>query len=194
MPFPKPANKVFEAVVFAAKAHASQYRKSTKIPYLVHPLGVATLLIGYGCSDDLVVAGLLHDVIEDTPVKASEIQKHFGKTVVDLVKAASEPDKSAPWEQRKTHTIEFLKTAPTEVLIISCADKLNNIQSILKDLEKQGENAWSRFNRPKEKQKWYYQSLAKVFISRLEKQDTRTNIFVEFVSVVEKVFGNLEHS
>ena len=193
MPFPKVKNVVFKALIFAAKAHASQYRKSTKIPYLIHPLGVARILIEYGCKDELVVAGLLHDTVEDTSVKLREIEKDFGKKIAEFVNAVSEPDKSASWEIRKTHTINFLKSAKLDVLIISCADKLDNLRSIRVDYEKYGDKVWSRFNRPKEKQKWYYQSLGKVFMNRLKNEDSRTNIFLEFVSEVEKVFGSFDY-
>lgn len=100
---------------------------------------------------------------------------------------ASEPYKSDTWENRKKHTIEFLRTAPKEVLFISCADKLDNITSIEKDILEIGEAAWTKFKRPKEKQKWYYESLANVFLSRVDDNDT-SRLFNELKAVVDRVF------
>jgi len=99
---------IFKAIEFAAKAHAGQYRKGTRVPYLVHPLNVAKILIDSGCSDVVAVAGILHDTVEDTPITLDEIRKHFGQAVAELVAGASEPDKSDTWENRKKHTIEYL--------------------------------------------------------------------------------------
>ena len=101
---------IFKAIGFAVKAHSGQYRKGTKLPYIVHPLGVAKILIEYGCPEQLIVAGILHDAVEDTHVSLHEIKHLFGWDVADLVEAASEPDKSDTWENRKKHTIGMLQS------------------------------------------------------------------------------------
>ena len=92
---------IFKAINYAAKAHSGQHRKGTKIPYIIHPLGVAKILIEYGCADHVVIAGILHDTIEDTTVTFEQIKDIFGSAVADLVEAESEPDKSDTWENRK---------------------------------------------------------------------------------------------
>ena len=176
---------IFKAIEFAAKAHAGHFRKGSKIPYILHPLGVAKILIEHGCSDEQVIAGLLHDTLEDTPVTLNQIRRQFGPKVARLVEGASEPDKSEPWENRKRHTIEFLKKAPSRQLYVSCADKLDNIRSMAQDYEKVGEKLFKRFNRPKAQQKWYYTSLTDAFLSR-KKNDP---MFREFACLVEEVFG-----
>lgn len=178
---------VFKAIEFAAKAHSGQYRKGTKIPYIVHPLGVGRTLIECGCPDEVVAAGILHDTVEDTHTTLADIEREFGKKVAELVKGASEPDKSDTWENRKEHTIEFLKTAPVEMLMVSCADKLDNITAIRIDYQKLGEKLWSRFNRSKDKQKWYYESLVKVFENRSGKGPEK-ELFKRFAYEVKKVF------
>ena len=99
---------IFKAIEFAARAHSGQYRKGTKIPYIVHPLGVAKLLIEHGCPDHIVIAGILHDTTEDTPVTLEQIKDIFGLAVAALVEEASEPDKSDTWENRKKSTIQVL--------------------------------------------------------------------------------------
>ena len=118
---------IFDAIEFAARAHRGQCRKGTKIPYIVHPLAVAKILIDAGCPEDVVVAGILHDTVEDTPLSLDEIRHAFGTAVARIVEGASEPDKSKPWEERKAHTIESLKTASEAVLLVSCADKIENL-------------------------------------------------------------------
>lgn len=186
-------DQVFKAIEFATQAHRGQFRKGTEIPYILHPLGVAEILMEYECAEESVVAGILHDTVEDTPVTLKDIQENFGAQVAKLVEALSEPDKSDSWENRKQHTIDYLKVAPIDVLLVSCADKLHNIRAIRRDYEKYGEALWSRFNRPKTKQQWYYQALAEVFISRAE-NDTSKSLFSEFQLEVNKVFGSRQES
>jgi (p)ppGpp synthase/HD superfamily hydrolase len=178
---------IFRAIEFATKAHSGQYRKGTRIPYITHPLNVAKILIEFMCPEPVIVAGNLHDTLEDTQATVDDIRDAFGYEVVDLVNAASEPNKSDTWENRKAHTIKHLKTASPEVLMISLADKMDNIKKIREDYEKIGNKVWERFNRPKEKQKWYYETLADVFSMRLN--DPKTAFLVNhFRSEVNLVF------
>lgn len=152
-------SRIDDAIVFVAKAHRKQVRKGTDIPYISHPFSVAMLLQQAGCDEDIVIAGLLHDTVEDTDVTLDDIIEHFGHHVADLVTAASEPDKSLPWEERKQHTLEFLAKAPLDVRRLVCADKLHNLRSILADLEREGSAIWDRFNRGRDDQIWYYSGL-----------------------------------
>jgi len=161
------------AVEVATVAHDGQFRKGTDIPYITHPMAVGLLLSGAGCSAELVAAGILHDTVEDTPVEIDYIQNHFGKHVADIVKGCSEPDKQASWRKRKTHTIDYLKTAPLEVRIVSCADKLNNVQAIACDYKQIGDEVWKRFNKGKKDQKWYYQGLVESIC-----RDTEETLFI----------------
>jgi len=178
---------IFKAIEFSTKAHTGLYRKGTKIPYITHPLNVAQILIEYECSESVVTAGILHDTLEDTQATVDDIRDAFGYEVADLVNAVSEPNKSDTWENRKAHTIKHLKTASPEVLMISLADKMDNIKKIREDYEKIGNKVWERFNRPKEKQKWYYETLADVFSMRLN--DPKTAFLVNhFRSEVNLVF------
>jgi (p)ppGpp synthase/HD superfamily hydrolase len=158
---------LFSAVETAARAHRGQYRKGTRTPYLLHPLAVAEILDRAGCKEETVVAGLLHDVVEDTGLELEDVRAGFGDQVAELVAGASEPDKGAVWEKRKGHTVEHLRTAPVDVVLISCADKLHNLLSMAEDLRVGGEAVWDRFNRPREKQRWYYTELSRVYRARL---------------------------
>jgi (p)ppGpp synthase/HD superfamily hydrolase len=158
---------IFDAIEFAARAHRGHCRKGTGIPYIVHPLNVSRILIDAGCPEDVVVAGILHDTVEDTPVSLDEIRHRFGGAVARIVAGASEPDKSKPWEERKAHTIESLMTVPEEVLLVSCADKIENLEAIREDRERVGEEVWGRFRRGRDQQAWYYRSVLAVLAKRL---------------------------
>ena len=96
-----------KAYEFAAKAHKGQKRKSDKLkPFILHPIEVSLLIKEYGFDSNVVSAGLLHDVVEDTKYKIEDIEKEFGSDIASLVMGDSEPDKSLSWEERKKHTIK----------------------------------------------------------------------------------------
>lgn len=178
---------VLKAIEFAFRAHSGQFRKGTDIPYVVHPLQVGAMLIKSGCDEDLAAAGFLHDTVEDTDVKLEEIREQFGDLIAELVEAVSEPHKKAPWEARKQHTLQSLESANEEVLLLSLADKLDNIRSIYRDYEREGDDLWDRFNRTQQAQAWYYYSLDDVFARRL-KGDMGKGMLQEFHEIVEQVF------
>lgn len=135
--------------------------KKTKIPYIAHPAAVGMILQKAGYRDEMVAAGILHDTVEDTDLTLTDIELEFGMDVAKIVEGCSEPDKSLSWEERKEHTIEFLKSAPEEICIVACADKLHNIRSIRQGFEQSGEEVWSRFKRGKDQQEWYYKNVVK---------------------------------
>ncbi|QSO50802.1 gamma-glutamylcyclotransferase [Alicyclobacillus curvatus] len=150
---------VERAVQVSARAHSSQARKGSGTPYIVHPVSVAMILMRAGCDEDVIAAGLLHDTVEDTDLTLDDVRAQFGDRVANLVDGASEPDKSQPWEERKRHTISFLKHAPDDIRVLVCADKLDNVRSIRIDAERLGEAVWARFHRGREHQEWYYRSI-----------------------------------
>jgi (p)ppGpp synthase/HD superfamily hydrolase len=148
-----------KAIQVATLAHDGQYRKNSKIPYISHPVAVGMILIKAGYADELVAAGVLHDTLEDTSLTSSEIKQWFGSRIAEIVEGCSEPDKSLSWEARKEHTIQFLKNAPEDIRIVSCADKLHNIRSILDRYVLEGDEVWSIFKRGREQQEWYYRNI-----------------------------------
>jgi (p)ppGpp synthase/HD superfamily hydrolase len=184
--------RLYDAIEVAARAHHRQVRKGTEIPYIVHPLAVAGLLIRAECPEHMIIAALLHDVLEDTPITVEEIQSSFGRKVSGLVTELSEPDKKAPWEKRKAHTIQYLADkASEEVLVVALADKLDNLRAIREGLESDGEIFWERFNRPRDKQKWYYENLEAAFTKRVRREPAVTLLSV-FRAEVDKVFKTKE--
>ena len=164
-------DRIVKAFEFAYAAHKGDCRKSSTIPYIVHPLDVASTLMKNNAPDDVVVAGLLHDVVEDTQFTLSDIRDRFGDDVATLVNGASEPEelvnaddgKSKNWRERKVHSIEFIKGTSHDMKLLTCADKLANIRDIIRDYDRLGEDVWKRFNAPKDSQAWYYGSMLEAF-------------------------------
>lgn len=175
------------AFYFAVKAHEYQVRKGTGLPYIEHPTRVAALLMEMHASCDMVTAGFLHDVVEDTDRTTEEIAKMFGPAVAKLVDAVTE-NKNETWEERKHKTIKGLKTADYAVVRLSLADKLDNLRSIADDYARSGDNVWLRFSRPFEKQKWYYTGLARAFTLRT-KHHREQKWSDEFRELVKSVFS-----
>jgi (p)ppGpp synthase/HD superfamily hydrolase len=159
------------ALEVAAKAHYDQKRKGTDTPYITHPVAVAMILLRAGCPDDLIIAGLLHDTVEDANIPPDYIRDNFGEKVASIVAGCSEPGKSLSWEERKNHTLEYLKTASMDVRIVTCADKLSNIRSIASDYRMEGEAIWDRFKRGREKQAWYYKGIVESLCHGIEPED-----------------------
>jgi len=182
--------RLIHAIDFATIAHKGDFRKGTDIPYITHPYAVGMLLMQHGCDEDVIIAGLLHDVEEDTDFGLDDIEMRFGKSVRDIVAGCSEqkrfPDNTEiPWEVRKQHTIDHLPAASMAIKLVACADKLHNITSMLKDYDNCGEKLWERFNKGHEDQKWYFQSLAKVFT---EGETGTHSLTVAFTEAVTKLF------
>ena len=138
--------KILKALEFASIAHKGQLRKfPTNVPYISHLGAVALILSNAGFSETVVVAGILHDIIEDTPFKAEDIMENFGNEVYELVVAVTE-NKSLPWAERKERYLEQIQNAPVEAKAISGADLLANRLSNLLGL-RLGENPWVRFSK-----------------------------------------------
>lgn len=156
-----------EALVFAARLHINQKRKTTQIPYISHLLSVAALVLEDGGDEDQAIAGLLHDAVEDQGGKATleEICKRFGERVAFIVESCSDTFESPkpPWKERKDKYLAHLGEAPSDVRRVSLADKLHNARSILASLQKDGDAVWNRFNGGREGSLWYYQKLVQIF-------------------------------
>lgn len=162
-------NMIFQSIEFVAKAHSGQFRKGTNIPYIYHLMNVMKILCDVEVDQKLIVAGILHDVLEDTNTSKEEIEYLFGNDVLSLVEGESEPDKSLPWKVRKQYTLRYFKQDATDdQLIIACADKIDNARSIVEDYEKIGDDFWKRFNAGKKEQLWYYTSLSEILTERAE--------------------------
>jgi (p)ppGpp synthase/HD superfamily hydrolase len=156
------------AFLFAAKKHAGQTRKASSIPYLAHLMGVASLVLEFGGDEDMAIAALLHDVVEDCGGEPMlrEVRKRFGTRVARIVDGCTDSYSlpKPPWKERKESYIRHLKNAGAETRLVSAADKLNNIRSILSDYRAIGEQIWARFNGGRDGTLWYYRALLNEFL------------------------------
>ena len=179
-----PQTKTAQAFALAEWLHGDQSRKNTdeealKIPYLTHLIDVMSLLIQVGANDDQLIAGLLHDALEDQPVTPDGqlthmvISQMFGARVLDLVEAATdgsagENRDSSTWRSRKQAHLDEMAlhlTSDPEALLVPLADKLANGQAIVNDLNHVGPVVWDRFNADRDDVIWYYTSALAVFES-----------------------------
>jgi len=162
------------AVEYARQLH-TEYRKGTDVPYMAHLLGVASLVMGEAggripVTEDMVIAALLHDVVEDHGgmPRLREVEKLFGANVGRMVAGLSDTfaddhNKKEGWEQRKLAYLDRLRGESDDVLLISAADKLYNAKSILDEYRVIGDAVWARFNRGADKQLGYFNALLAVF-------------------------------
>lgn len=175
---------------FAIKSHMGQVRKSEPDkPMIMHPISVGNLLEDYGYDDEIIAAGYLHDVVEDTKYTIEDIQNEFGKKIANLVMGASEPDKTLSWEERKEHTIKETKTLPLANKLVICADKINNLEDMMLKFEKNGKKDFSSFKRGEEQQKWYFTN---VYESIIYNEDANLPIFKRLKNAVDNVFDKAE--
>jgi (p)ppGpp synthase/HD superfamily hydrolase len=156
-----------EALAFAACAHRSQVRKGTPdpgVPYIVHPMHVATILRDHGFDEDLCIAGLLHDTVEDCDASPEAIADQFGDGVATLVRAVTEVKTSSsgekrPWRDRKLEQLDHLKRGGPRVAALKCADALHNAAATALDVERNGSAVWKRFNAGPADTVWYYSQI-----------------------------------
>ena len=164
--------RVAKALALAVQAHDGQKRKGTDIPYVAHPMGVASIALDYGATEDQAIAALLHDVLEDGgPQFVSVIREGFGEAVLAIVEGCTDgvPDaqgRKADWKERKRSYLDHLETAADEIILVSGADKLHNARAIVSDLQSVGPTVFDRFSAGRDGTLWYYRQLAKIFSIR----------------------------
>lgn len=145
-----------KAFAYAVEKHSKQLRKGTKVPYIVHIYEVAQYLKEENAEEDAIIAGILHDVVEDTNTSIDEIKEIFGENIANLVECETE-DKSLPYLVRKSLHMKHLSSCDEKTKLINCADKLSNLRSIYLDLKYYKDDVWKKFNGTPEEIKQYYQ-------------------------------------
>ena len=177
-----------KAKEFAIKAHNGQRRKSDKEkPMIIHPIDVANILSEYGYDDNVIAAGYLHDVLEDTKYTKEDLLTEFNEDVVSLVLGASEKDKGLSWEERKTETINTIKDFDLRHKAVVCADKISNLEDMRIIFEIKGEKNFSAFKRGYEKQKWYY---TEVYNSLKYNIDENNIMLNRLKLLIDDIFNN----
>ena len=184
-------NKIEEAIIYATVMHQGKVRKLANTPYILHPLEVAQILSVLTDDQDVITAGILHDIVEDTDGTLEEIEKRFGERVAFLVSSESEnvyPGESedATWKRRKEESLKVLKNTDDQgVRMLWLADKLANIRSLAGAYSEYGEQLWESFHqRDPEMQHWYYQTIAE----QLELSLNKTGAFKEFIKHINFIW------
>jgi len=168
------------AMTYAHQVHQGQRRKGTGIPYIAHILGVTAIAIEYGANEDEAIGALLHDAAEDGGGEETlaYIRAQFGDAVADIVLGCSDslvedPEDKLPWLERKENYLAHLESASASVCLVSAADKLHNVRSIMRDYREHGEDIWERFQGRRDGTLWYYETVAHTLLRRYFTQLTR---------------------
>jgi hypothetical protein len=171
---------------YAINAHRGLVRKGdpTK-PEIIHPIDVAHILSEYNFDDNVIAAGYLHDVVEDTKYTLDDIRKEFGDDIASLVESATEPDKKLSWETRKKHTIEITKSLDLRHKAIICADKISNLEDLLIVSKIAGKYDFTPFRRGFEDQKWYNEN---VYQSLIVNENPNHPMFVRLKGLIDSIF------
>ncbi len=166
-----------QAFRYAAEKHAGQTRKQSAVPYLSHLMAVAGLVLEAGGDEDMAIAALLHDVVEDCGgmPRLREVRKQFGPRVAKIVEGCTDAYivPKPEWLQRKKDYIGEVKHADAETRLVSASDKLHNVRTILADYRQLGEAVWKRFSGKKEGTLWYYRALCNEYRRRNPNRTTR---------------------
>lgn len=149
-----------EALAWAVRLHRDQHRKGSGAPYISHLLAVTALVIEHGGDEDVAIAAVLHDAVEDQggAETLAEIERRFGGWVAAIVDGCSDTDQTPkpPWRERKEAFLASLPEASPEVKLVVAADKLHNSRSTLADLRSSGPSVWDMFHGGREGSLWYY--------------------------------------
>ena len=188
--------RIEKAIVRATVLHHFQKRKVSGVPFIVHPYSVAFLLTHYTDDEDVIIAGLLHDVLEDTPdYTEAMFLEEFGKRPLAIVKEVTEDYSEAEkldhilrgdtstWHKRKEKYLHNLENDSQEALLVAAADKICNMRNIIDEYRSHGEGIWVSFGRKPEELVWFYESANRVISAYL-----RHPLSVE----MDKIYQELE--
>jgi (p)ppGpp synthase/HD superfamily hydrolase len=174
---PALGTRLQRAFRYAADKHAGQTRKQSAVPYLSHLMSVTSLVLEGGGDEDMAIAALLHDVVEDCGgmPRLREIRRKFGARVAKIVEGCTDSfsDPKLEWVVRKNEYLQRLKHEDAETRLVSAADKLHNVRTVLADYRQDGESIWRRFRGGREGTLWYYRALSNEFQRRKTNRITR---------------------
>ena len=174
---PRLGPRLQRAFGYAAEKHAGQTRKQTAVPYLSHLMAVSSLVLEAGGDEDMAIAALLHDVVEDCGgmPRLREVRKLFGPRVAKIVEGCTDSfgEPKPEWIERKKDYLREVKHADAETRLVSASDKLHNVRTILADYRQDGEAIWARFSGKREGTLWYYRALSDEFQRRGANRNTR---------------------
>lgn len=184
------------ALLFASHLHRRQTRKLGGVPYIAHLLSVAALVAEAGGTEDEAIAALLHDAVEDQGglVTLEKIRRDFGDSVADVVEECSDSlvdaqtAGKAPWRERKEKYLAHLEHATPSGLLVSAADKLHNLRSLLAGLRDHGPELWSQFKGGPAGTLWYYEAV----LDRLAARGAAPPLVQELIPLVAELRRRVE--
>lgn len=174
------------AIQFATAAHQGQKRKGSGLDYICHPMEVLQILTQCNASLPVLIAGVLHDTIEDTPVTAQQIHDAFGPQVTALVLHHSE-DKGQSWKARKTAAIHQAQAGTLDCKLLIAADKVSNLRSTADDYQKMGDALWQLFRAGRDEISWYYRSMLEA-LQELQHHPHSAELYAEMAQLYQQVF------
>lgn len=156
-----------EALKYSHDVHRRQTRKGNGSPYVGHLLGVASIVLDDGGSEDEAIGALLHDAAEDHGgrQRLEDIRARFGEPVAAIVEDCTDSWETPklPWIDRKRAYIQHARGLSHSSLRVAAADKVHNAYAVLRDLRNTGDQVWERFNAPADDVVAYYESLVRAF-------------------------------
>ena len=181
---------VDKAILFATNAHKGQKRKMNGIPYILHPLEVGSIIASLTNDEDIIAAGILHDVMEDCNVSKETLIKEFNIRIADLVEGETEEKMDLPkestWKLRKERSLDILRnTTDSGIKILWLSDKLSNMRSFYQEYRKDGNDMFLKLHEKDPKMhEWYYRSILECLD---EFKDTE--VYEEFQRITDYIFG-----
>jgi len=156
-------------IAIASRAHDGHYRKGSGVPYISHPMSVMLIAASVTNDEDVLLAALFHDILEDVPENYSraEMEDEFGPRVVEIVEGVTKDSSLPSWQERADAYLEQLSHGSEESVIVAAADKFHNLSQTLEDLDRDGHALWERFRSTPSQQLWWYTSVRNVIAERL---------------------------
>ena len=167
---PRLTDKFRKALVYASRLHGGKLRKKTQIPDIGHVIGVTAIALEYGANETEAIAALLHDAAENAGgrKRLNDIRRKFGPAVARIVDGCTDTYKEPKpsWLERKKKYVRHVRNASVSTRLVSAADKLQNVRSLLRNYRDEGDRLWKRYNCGKEGALWYYRALVKAFAGK----------------------------
>lgn len=184
-------NLLEEAIIYSTILHQGKTRKFSGKPYILHPLEVSQILSELTDDMEVIAAGVLHDIVEDTDGTLGEIRKRFGDRVAMLVDAETEQDfpgedRAATWQKRKQQSLDVLRrSTDIGVKMLWLADKLANLRSLAHSYGEMGEKLWEHLHQKDPGiQLWYYRTIAEY----IEMDLNKTGAYKEYIDRINYIW------
>ena len=184
-------NLLEEAIIYSTVMYQGKVRKLGGSPFILHPLEVAQILSTMTDDMEVIAAGVLHDIIEDTDGTLPEIRKRFGDRVAMLVDSETEndypdEDRTATWKKRKDESLENLRrSTDIGVKMLWLADKLSNMRSLAGSYGELGEKVWDQLHQKDPSvHRWYYRTVAEY----VEMDLNKTGSYKEYIDRINYIW------